>query len=89
MKRDGFEQWCQCFVEFIAYTHSHYVEAEDAVRDIEKEKVIRAQRQKVVDAHETAWEKFTSKASAAAEGGGLLNAEDVPVPYGGAVVRQF
>ena len=56
--------------------------AADAVRDIEKEKVIRAQRQKVVDAHETAWEKFTSKASAAAEGGSLLTGEDVPVPYG-------
>ena len=58
------------------------------MRDIEKEKVIRAQRQKVVDAHETAWEKFTSKASAA-EGGSLLNGEDVPVPYGGVVVQDF
>jgi hypothetical protein len=56
-----------------------YTEAEDAVRDIEKEKVIRAQRQKIVDAHEAAWEKFTAKAGGAE---GALSAEDVPVPLG-------
>lgn len=54
-------------------------EAEEAVRDIEKEKVIRAQRQKAVDQHEAAWEKFQVKTNSAQ---GTLHAEDVPVPMG-------
>jgi hypothetical protein len=53
-------------------------EAQDAVRDIEKEKVIRQQRQKVVDAHESAWEVFVAAAAAQAS----LCAADVPVPTG-------